>query len=549
MSTDDERPLTRAELRAAREAEAEAIPAGRDADPDASPRAVPDETDAPARRSSWVQGPADAEPSRAQKERPPREPRRPAKVRPAKARREEKVPGSRRFRYLVLAVFAVLLLVAAGLGAVSLLQGPRISQVQVDPSEAIESSGSRIILTANQSLSAIDASQVTVDPSVPFTVDAAGRGVGVRFTVPLDDQTEYTVRIAGVTAATGGPSADLVTSFTTPAAEMFLLQRSADDEGDDTIFRTDLTGEHGTPVFEAARIDDYRATATELVVVVEEDDESRIVVTDLDGENARELPLPGDGYVSSLQVSDRGNLVGYLFTDRDLSAAGGRASVLVTQALDRDDDPHIMSVGGAEASILEWQFVPDSAAALFIDFSGTLSLDDLSGDAGPQTMGIASAINGISRGTYTAIIELVDTSVVELDLSTGAETPLEASNPDYGVPTMIVPYPGGTLRHIVQRDDAGLPTGQSVIRVDDAGAATPLLEVAGGSSIIQVCASPSGQYAAIVEAPDLVNNAYDDLRLPLPTDLRTHLIDIRTGEELPVLSGFDSSWCPLAPSF
>jgi hypothetical protein len=156
-------------------------------------------------------------------------------------------------------VVGVLAVIAAGLGVVSLLQGPRISQVQVDPSEAIQVSGSRVILTANQSLQAIDASQVTVDPDVPFTVDAAGRSVGIRFTVPLDDATDYTVTVAGVTGDGGGPASDLQTSFTTPASEVFLLNRSEDD---DTIFSTDLTGENAVPVFTHPRINDYRATAT-----------------------------------------------------------------------------------------------------------------------------------------------------------------------------------------------------------------------------------------------------------------------------------------------
>src|SRR5690606_39118745 len=194
----------------------------------------------------------------------------------------------------------------------------------------------------------------------------------------------------------------------------------------------------------------------------------------------------------------------------------GRASVLVTQSLTEDDEPRIVEVGGAEASIAEWQFVPDSAAVLFIDFDGTLSLDDRSGDAGAQPMGTAMRIQGISRGTYTAIVERVDGTVVELNLADGSETPLPASEPDYGPATTIDPYPGGTLRHIVARDAAGLPTGQAIIRVDDDGTATPIVEVAGGNAILQACASPSGQYAAVAVAPDLAENDYDDMLVPLP---------------------------------
>jgi hypothetical protein len=453
----------------------------------------------------------------------------------------------RRFLIALGAVLGILVLVGTGLGVVSLLQGPRISEVQVDPKQAIESSGSRVIITANQALAEIDPAQVTVEPAVPFTIDAAGRGVGIRFTVPLDDSTEYTVRVADVTGAGGGPTADLSTTFATPASNIFLLRRDA--SGDDTIFQTDLSGENAVPVFAHDQINDFRATSSQLVVSVEEDDGSRLLVMDRDGSDERELELPGDGYVGAIQVSERGGLVGYSYSDRELSDTEGRASVLVTQPLSGDEKPQIIEVAGVEASVFTWQFVPDSAAVLFIDFDGALSLVDRSTDAGVQSLGLAATIQGISRGTYTAIVERLDGAVVELNHADGSEAPLAASDPDYGTASSITPFPGGTLRHVVARDESGIPVGQAVVRVDDDGSATPLVEVGSSDSILQACASPSGQYAAVVIAPDLANNPYDGMLLPLPENLETHLIDLESGDELVALTGFDASWCQTAPRF
>ncbi|KQY78113.1 hypothetical protein ASD13_05520 [Microbacterium sp. Root1433D1] len=453
----------------------------------------------------------------------------------------------RRFALTLVAVLGVLVVVGTGLGIASLLQGPRISDVQVNAAQAIESSGSRVILTANQALADIDPAQVTVEPAVPFTVDASGRGVGVRFTVPLDDSTEYTIRVADAVGAGGGPKTTLTTSFTTPPSNIFLLRR--DVEGKDKIFLTDLSGEKAVPVFEHDKINDFRATSTKLVVAVEEDEGSRLLVMDRDGKNPRELKLPGDGYVGAIQVSERGGLVGYSYSDKELSDTEGRASVLVTQSLTGDGDPQIIEVAGAEASVFVWQFVPDSAAVLFIDFDGALSLVDRSTDAGVQALGLAATIQGISRGTYTAIVERLDGAVVELNLADGSEQPLAASDPDYGIASSITPFPGGTLRHVVARDDEGLPIGQVVVRVDDDGAATPLVEVGSTDSILQACASPSGQYAAVVVAPDLANNAYDGMLLPLPENVETHLIDMASGKEIVALTGFDASWCQTAPRF
>ncbi|WP_159463293.1 MULTISPECIES: Ig-like domain-containing protein [Microbacterium] len=600
MSTDDERheppavPRTRAELRAAREAEERAAEeqtaAERAAAEQAEAEQVAAERAAVDRMASEVaaeQAAVDREvaaereaaereaaesaagiPAIPQSPEPVFTPAGPTSVPPAGRDREDasepgwtpstdvpvedeaprSAPWSRR-RFLVTigAVIGVLVLVGAGLGIVSLLQGPRITEVQVDAEQAIESSGSRVIVTANQALSAVDPEQVTVEPSVPFTVDAAGRGVGVRFTVPLDDDTTYTVTVAGVTGAGGGPAADLTTSFTTPASSIFLLRR--DPDGDDIIFRTDLSGENAQPVFSHPRINDFRATSTQLVAAVEEDDGSRLLVMDRDGTGERELKLPGEGNVGAIQVSERGNLVGYSYSDRELSDTEGRASVLVTQSLSGDSEPRIIEVGDKEASVFVWQFVPDSAAVLFIDFDGALSLVDRAADTGVQSLGLATTIQGISRGTYTAIVERLDGSVVELNLADGSEQPLAASEPDYGTATSITPFPGGTLRHVVARDEGGLPVGQAVIRVDDSGKATPLVEVSSADSILQACASPSGQYAAVVIAPDMADNAYDGMLLPLPETLETHLIDMRSGDEIVALTGFDASWCQTAPRF
>ncbi|MFD5214227.1 hypothetical protein [Microbacterium sp. NPDC058345] len=570
MSTDGSgAPLTRAELRALRAAEqtaadsaasapadtgtdAAAAPApataasasaAPDTDAAASAPAAPDtDTDTDAAPAPAAETPdaetRDAEPIRFEQPAPGVSDDRAEPAHPPKR-------GLGRSSRALLAVLGVLVLVVGVLGVISVTQGPRLSQIQVDAAQAIETSGSRLILTANQRLGTIDAEQITVEPAVPFTVDAAGRSVGIRFTVPLRDATQYTVSVAGVTSSGGGPSSNLTTSFTTPSSRILLLQRDVD--GDDKIFTTDLTGEKATVVFQHPRISDYRVTAGLLVVAVEEDDGSRLLVMRRDGSQQRELTLPGQGYVSSVQVSDRGGLVGYSYSDRELSEDSGRASVLVTQPLSGAQDPRIVQVDGADASVADWRFVPDSSSLLFIDFDGSLGVEDPSTDAGVQSMGLAASILGVSRGTYTAIIECADARIVTLDLTTGEEGELPASEPDYGDATSIEPVPGGTLRHIVQRDASGMPTGQAVVEVADDGTAEVISEVSGTDAILQVCGSPSGQYAAVVVAPDLPNNDYDDMLLPLPSTLHTRLVDLAGETELPTLSGFDISWCRLAP--
>lgn len=460
--------------------------------------------------------------------------------------RTETPPRSRRFALALFSVLGVLALVVAALGVVSLTQGPRISSTSVNAAQAIQTSGSRLTLTLNQRVDSLDAKQVSVTPAVPFTVDAAGRSIGIRFTTALNDDTTYSVKVSGVVGAGGGPASDLATTFRTPASRILLLQRAPGGK-DDKIFSTDLTGERAKPVFEHPRIDDYRVSGNSLVVAVEEKGGSRLMVMDLDGSHQRELKLPGVGFVSSVQLSDRGGYVGYSYSDRDLTETSGRASVLVTQSLNGKGKPRIVEVGGKEASVAEWQFVPDTSSLLFVDFDGALGLQDVRSDGAVKSMGVAASILGVSRGTYTAIVERADGSIMQVDLTDGSETPLPASTPDYGDADAIVPFPGGTLRHVTQRDEGGMPTGQAVVRVDDKGTAKIVTEVSGSDAIVQTCVSPSGQYAAVVVAPDLPSNPYDELLLPLPGTLHTQLIDLDGKRELPTLNGFDISWCAQAP--
>ncbi|MDR2321382.1 MAG: hypothetical protein LBE60_07025 [Microbacterium sp.] len=592
MSTDDaDRPLTRAELRARRAAEeaATAAPAVPEVPPadepvtrSAAPADVFDRAPGPRRTPNGGSDPSTASESVPEAdvdlspvpaaeavtspERPPERP--PAEAADAETFDAAPVaeaapdprleapewqphpspaPAARRRRFpLVLgAVIGVLVVVVAAFGVVTLLQGPRISSVKIDAQSAIDASGTRMIITASQPLAKVDPKQVSVSPQAPFTVDTSGRNLGIRFTVPLDDDTNYTVTVKDATGTDKQRQSTLQASFQTPKSTIFLLQRNA--KGDDTIFITDLGGKNAVPVVQHEKIDDFRATADHLVVATEKDGVSELLVMDRKGKNQRALKLPGPGFLSNLQVSERGNLVGYTFTDKGISATSGRASILVTQSLTGDGEPQIVKVGDKMPSISQWAFVPDSSSVLFIDFSGALFVEDRTAAKGtPTALGSAQTVEGISRGTYTAIVSRGN-DLVELNLADGSEKPLAASTPDFGVPGTIAPFPGGTLRQVATRDATGLPTGQIVTRVDDDGKATKLFSVTGSDAIMQACPSPSGQYSAIVVAPKLVNNPYDQSLLPLPTTMQTHIVDTRTGKELVVLAGFDPSWCAQAP--
>lgn len=458
---------------------------------------------------------------------------------------------SRAFLGAFAAVAALLAVVGLVGAAVTTAQGPRVTRVSVDPEAATTASGSRIIFTTTQSLAEVTDDQVTVTPAADFTVDTSGRSVGVRFALPLWDDTEYTVTIAGLTGVGGGTATSVSHTFDTPKLQTFLLQRGAGDgDGDgDTIFRTDLDGDAAVPVFSDPQIEDFRATANHLVVsTIDDDGLSHLVVTDLDGDHRRDLTLPGEGTVSNLQSADRGNLIGYTFTDATVGASGARESMLFTASLGEADAgvaPTAVTRAGGESRVDDWRFVPGTDSFLTLTFDGALTLVSPSG-GDPVALGNAVAIDGIARGSTTVLIERAD-GPAAIDLATAQETALPATDPALGQVNGTTPLADGTTLRVLAVLDGFTVRSTTVNVVDETGAARPVFDVDPADTLLETCVSPSGRYAAFLVAPAAVDNPYDAHLLPLPATLQTHVVALETGTEVVALTGFDISWCQTPP--
>ncbi len=468
----------------------------------------------------------------------------------AGARGGRRARRARRFVWPLVAVIGALALVATGGAVLTTVQGPRATAVSVDPQAAVEAAGSRLIVTTTQSLAEIDPAQITVEPAAEFTVDTSGRQVGIRFTLPLRDETDYRIRIDDVEGIGGGPTSTIDESFTTPPLEVFVLQRGGAGE-DDTIFRTELDGQEADPVFSHAHIEDFRATSTHLAIVSEDGaGDSAIIVTRRDGTGQRELPLPGRGVVTNLQTADRGDLIGYTFTDADIGAGGSNESALFTASLAdarAEDEPAALTIEGGDARIDDWRFVPGTDAVLMLGFDSTLAL--VSADGGPPVaLGNAVSIDGIARGSTEAIVQRAG-GLVAIDLASADERPLPVTDPAAGETQSVVALPGdadSSLR-VLSRLDGFTVLSTDVAVVDDSGAVRPVFEVDPADQLMHTCVSPSSRYAAMLVAPDAVDNPYDPYLLPLPERLQTHIVDLGTGEEVAALTGFDISWCQSAP--
>jgi hypothetical protein len=272
-------------------------------------------------------------------------------------------------------------------------------------------------------------------------------------------------------------------------------------------------------------------------------------MTDLDGANPRELTLPGDGFVSNLQSADRGDTIGYTFSDAALTADSGRESLLYTMSLrDPDAEPVEIAVEGADPRIAEWRFVPDTDSILLLSFDGSLLLTGSEGE-GATTLGTAMTIEGIARGSTEAIVERPD-AMVSIDLTDATEAPLVAPTDDPGPVSTVTPLPdGSTIRTAAVLEPDGAPTGRtSVSLVAPDGSTRLLSEVADTDAVLQVCVSPSARYAAVLVAPDAVANPYDTYQLPLPERTETRILELADGNQVVALAGSSISWCQVPPA-
>ncbi|MDX2376134.1 hypothetical protein M4I32_04895 [Microbacterium sp. LRZ72] len=447
-------------------------------------------------------------------------------------------------------VLAVLLVAAIAGSVLSLTQGPRASTVVVDTEAIAESAGQRVVFTASQPLEQIDPAQITVEPAAPYSVETSGRHVAVQFTYALDPDTSYEVTIDDVVGTSGGPESTLSHDFTTAVPPLYVLQRSED--GDDAVFLTNLEGDRAVPVFTHGQIEDFRESRSGLVVQTTDDDgAAALTVTARDGGDPTPLSLPGAGTVSGLQAADRGGLIGYTYTDLDVSDEGGIESRLYLSRMDDPGTPPRAVDLGDESRVSQWSFVPDTSSLLVLTFDGQLRLvDPQDPDASPVSLGTAISLSGVERGTGRAIVERAD-GMVTIDLTDLSEEALVTTTAieELGLPGPVRPFAEGeTLRTFTRMGADGYPESQSVVTVGPEGEVAPVLTLAdSGDAVMQACASPSGRYAAVTVAPDLAQNPYDTYARPLPVTLQTHIIDTDAGETITVIDGTDVSWCPVAP--
>jgi hypothetical protein len=442
--------------------------------------------------------------------------------------------GERRFRRALLAIVVTLAVACAGVGAVGIAQGPRLSSMRVDEVAVTQQAGQQLRIFANQAIAQLDASQVRVEPSAAATVAVSGDVIAVTFGQALRYGTDYTVSVAGVTSPYVSIPSTITATFTTAKADAWLLARGVPD---DAIVRTTLSGDRDQ-MYAGTRIQSFAVLKDALAIATVGDDHlSTLSITSFDGVHSEQLALPTGTSLRGLAVDPGGTVLGFQLT----SLAGGDVAPDTLYLVDLEAGRTIAPVNGLDGAplrALDWQFEPDGGI-LALTNEGMLTRIGADGIATP--LGRANALGTISADGARAVVSESD-GVAVLDLRTGSRTPLELDGLGDRVPNLDnaeLLGDGSVVLVTVTPGRAGV-TSELVV----AGDGEPRVVFAStGGPIADFSISPNGQYAAVAFVPD-ISAAQSDLygAEAMSTNVQTAFIELDTGKDVARMSGFGVRW-------
>ena len=457
------------------------------------------------------------------------------------------------------ATIVVLALVCGVLAGVTVFRGPRLEDAQVDSSALVEQSG-QLRLFANERVAQVSADRVRVVPAADFTVSTADDVIAVQFDAPLDYATRYSVTIAGVTSVYDDRASTFRYDFTTDDASPLHLDRAdpaTEAGGADTIVRTNLKGGLPSVVYSAPGIQTFATIGSALAVAgTGADGASGISLVDPDEPGiVEQLLMPMAGSIGRMESGD---LAGYLlFT---MSPAEGRTDQDLLYQVDLTGDhlpTPVLGLDGQTIDAAEWLLTPEGDRVVVRTAEGSLLLIDLAGGTAPTPLGEYTSLTSVSLdGTAVTVGDLY--GAVALSLQDGSErrlqnSPVNGATPYGGDLQLLSGTPvaegGGDFALLprVQKIASYNPSsGQfdSSVVYDDGSTSRVLYTSTDQQDAIEsFSVAPNGLYAAVTVTPDLSSSVSDgNAADPEATSVITYIIDVRTGAQVGLVSGFDIDW-------
>ncbi|HEV8013207.1 MAG TPA: hypothetical protein VGP34_03925 [Pontimonas sp.] len=410
-------------------------------------------------------------------------------------------PGTTDFRTLVVAIVTVLALVIVGVGAWSMLQGPKLRDVQIDESALNQRAGAFVALRSDRAIDPVGIDQVRITPEAPFTLDDDGLSVRLTFEQPLLANTEYRVDISGVRPSGLGQEGSWSTTFTTGGFDFVFLR----DLGDTTEIHRAVPGVAGSEVlYSAPGLISVTPVASILAAVREVDGQRRLELIDPSSGVAEQVVLPPGFEIVDLANASWGTT---LVTIQNVTppAVGSVFGALVLLDVLSDRTPEIVrGISGQPLSVRSVAVSPQSGEILVWQKNQELvRFNPLTEVVLP--VGTASELWGFdSLGTQALYVDGLGT--LSQDLATGELTRVPRGEFE-GTSLRHQKFalaPNGLRLHRAQLPGLGDGNPYSIVTREDSDGihtlVTGSLDTPG--SIGNIALSPNGQFLLVEFNPE-----------------------------------------------
>jgi hypothetical protein len=454
---------------------------------------------------------------------------------------------TRRYHRAIVATIGILGLATAGLAVAGVFRGPHLADASVAAATALERSGQRLVLRADQAIEAVEAADVQITPVIPVEVSSDSRTITIRFAATLRALTDYSVRVA-VTGSATGVDGVLQYAFTTPDLDVAVLVRDLD--GPDEVRRRPVSGDTTETLFSADRIQQFALTGDGVAAIVLDDEGAtgHLVIAVAGDPITQEVGLPAPGRLQQLRASDTTDRIGVVFTSAVADDPDARLAHLLL--FDRIDPSGIArpvtGLDGEPMSVLDWRFVPGTPYLVAQAFDGSMLLiDTATPDAAPVPLGEHAELRGFLPGTLRLVVA-DPLSGSTIDLESGQTTPLTLPDDgldEFSYPGKIVALDESRYVEIASRPapGEGFVLDYEILQVGPDGREV-IFDPDAGIPIRDVCLSPNAQYLAVeTQDPEGEPDGYPNLSGRTLTT--TYFVDLETGEANRAIAGFASSWC------
>jgi len=452
-------------------------------------------------------------------------------------------PDVRPFRRALWLTVGSLFVLCLGFLALGYFQGPKLSSAQVDTAAVVTQSDQTLRLFTNQPISELDASQITIEPSVASTVSSDGDLISVQFSAALNYATEYTVTVADVVNPSGGAASQLSYSFTTGEPDLYYLDRGVPT---DEIVRTSLSANDRTVLFAGEGIQEFAPVGDLLAVTTAAADRTgTLTLVNPDTGIAERVLLPEVGEVADLKATATGSTIGFTISSSDPGPVVSISHTLYTVEVNRGRDVvAITDLDGAPMRVVGWDFIPGSSNIVALTTESTLvRVDRTTGVVVP--LGRFFEFDRVSADGRTVVVGDSRGSVA-VSLADGEQRRLQPSLLEGEQPFLGSTDVGteGTLVGKMVLVGADGTSFSSILGFDDGASSRVLYQtVSDQGGILDFRVSPNGQYVAVEVQPNAANLDSDQYVMNArPASVTTFVVDVATGAAMRSVEGFGAVW-------